>query len=347
MKKINFIPSVSIVIASYNSDRTIERTLKSIRMQKYPQEKLEIILADGGSKDNTREIAAKYNVKFISIDPKKQNAEYNKSVGLHKAKNELVAFIDHDNVLPHSLWMKKMVLPLSIDPDIVGVETLRYHYDPTTSLLDRYFALFGAGDPLVWYLGRADRLSYVYDTYRLSGKAVDAGDYYKAQFTIENMPTIGANGFMVRREVLIRNAQTSPGKYFDMDVNIDLILKGFNTYAFTKDSILHLTGYGNVWAFLKRRMLFIGQYNRGKDSKGKRVRRYGILSKKGVLRLGLSILICATFVIPTIDAIRGYRKIPDVAWFLHPFLCFAIVSIYSWVIVKSTFKRYAKKFLAS
>ena len=83
--------------------------------------------------------------------------------------------IDHDNVLPHDLWFQNMVQPFLEHKDVIGVETLRYHYDPHASLLDRYFALFGAGDPLVWYLGKADRLSYIYDTYQESGIVKDCG----------------------------------------------------------------------------------------------------------------------------------------------------------------------------
>ena len=30
-----------------------------------------------------------------------------------------------------------------------------------SSLIDRYFGLFGAGDPLAFYLGKSDRLSYM------------------------------------------------------------------------------------------------------------------------------------------------------------------------------------------
>ncbi len=49
----NNLPSISIVIACYNSERTIEQCLNSIRSQRYPQNKIEIIAVDGGSKDNT------------------------------------------------------------------------------------------------------------------------------------------------------------------------------------------------------------------------------------------------------------------------------------------------------
>lgn len=335
------------MIATHNSSRTIGLCLGSIRNQRYPQEKIEIIVADGASKDETKSIASGYNIRWVAVDPSKQSAEYNKATGVSHAKNEILAMIDHDNVLPHDMWFQNMVKPFLEQKDVVGVETLRYHYDPTTSLLDRYFALFGAGDPLVWYLGKADRLSYIYDTYKASGQVKDHGEYYTVRFKPENMPTIGANGFLVRRAILVKYSKTSPGMYFDMDVNVDLILKGYDTFAFVKDSILHLTGYGSVWSFLKRRMLFFGQYQRGLDkTSDKPVRRYGILSTKDIFRLGLSIMICATVVIPLIDSLRGFRKVRDVAWFLHPFLSLSFVAMYSLVIIKSYLIRYAKKVLA-
>ncbi len=345
MKRIS-LPTISIVIATYNSSKTIGLCLKSIRSQEYPRSKIEIIIADGSSEDSTQIIASAYNVRWISVERSKQNAEYNKSIGIQHAKNEILAMIDHDNILPHPKWFYNMVRPFLEDNRIVGVETLRYHYDPSTTLLDRYFALYGAGDPLVWYLGKADRLSYIYDRYKASRDVEDHESYYLVRFKQENMPTIGANGFLVRRKILIKHAKVSPGMYFDMDVNIDLILNGYNMYAFVKDSILHLTGYGSVWYFLKRRMLFIGQYQRGRDkSSDKPVRRYGILSTKDIFRLGISILICATIIIPLIDSLRGFRKVRDIAWFLHPFLALSFVVLYSWVIMKRSFLLYAKKIL--
>ncbi|MFZ5845215.1 MAG: glycosyltransferase [Patescibacteria group bacterium] len=338
--------SISIVIATYNSSRTIKRCLQSISAQIYPQNKIEIIVADGGSTDDTLEIARQFGAKIISVDPHKQNAEYNKSIGIQEARNEILLMLDHDNVLPHSRWLTNLVQPLLAHQDVIGVETLRYHYDPTTTILDRYFALFGAGDPLVWYLGRADRLSYIYDHYTLAGTATDYGSYYLVRFSPDFIPTVGANGFLVRRKILMKYAQAAPGKYFDIDVNADLIRNGFNTYAFVKDSVLHLTGYGNVWNFLKRRMLFLSQYRfGGKGLALKKVRRYGGLSSKDFLRLAWAVLVCLTFVIPLYHSFCGWRKIHDKAWFLHPILCFGFVVIYSWVIIRHQFRVYVQKIL--
>lgn len=335
--------SVSIVIASYNSERTIGFCLESVRSQVYPKDKIEIIIADGNSRDNTRNIAKNYGAKIIPVDPKKQNAEYNKSIGIQKAKGEIILMLDHDNIMPHKMWLATMINPLLKHAEVVGVETLRYHYDPDTTLLDRYFALFGAGDPLVWYLGKADRLSYIYDDYNLLGSATDYGDYYLVRFSPVSIPTIGANGFAVRRKILMKHAKADPGEYFDMDVNVDLIKKGYNTYAFVKDSILHLTGYGSIWYFLKRRLLFVSQYHMGEKSAAlKSARRYKVFEKKDIWRLIWFIIISLTIVVPLYDSFRGWRKIRDKAWFLHPFMCFSFVVMYSFVVIKHCLFQFIK-----
>ena len=85
MKNI-MLPTISVVIATHNSSRTIGRCLQSIRSQRYPQDRIEIIIADGASTDTTRDIVSAYNVNWFAVDPTKQSAEYNKATGISHAK---------------------------------------------------------------------------------------------------------------------------------------------------------------------------------------------------------------------------------------------------------------------
>lgn len=332
-------PSITVVIATFNSENTLEKCLKSVRSQNYPQEKIDIILSDGGSSDNTFKIAKDFNASIISVPPHLQNAEYNKGVAVRRAKGDLLLMIDHDNVLPHDEWITKMLEPLIADDEIVAVETLRYNYNPKASLLDRYFALFGAGDPLAFYLGKADRLSFIYDTYNLFGKSKDMGRYYVVRFKPDKIPTLGANGFLIRRKTLVNNAMVDENHFFHIDVNVDLIRKGFNKYAFIKDDIVHLTGYKNMSSFLYRRKLFMEQFH----IKNHLSRRYSVYMSKDKLKLLVFILYALTFLKPVYDSVRGYIKIHDLAWFLHPILSFTLFSIYFYVILKTKLILYGKK----
>lgn len=334
------LPRISIVTPTFNSTRTISDMLQSVRSQSYPQDKIEIIICDGGSKDGTVLIAKRYGARVHKIDPKKQNAEYNKAVGISYATGDIIAMVDHDNILPHNQWLRNMVQPFLDRADIIGVETLRYTHELSGSLLDRYFALFGSGDPIVWYLGKTDRLSYMYDRYCLAGTVIKTKPYYVVRFTEDTMPTIGANGFFVRRKALMNYAYVRPGDYFDMDVNIDLITSGYDTYAFVNDGILHKTGYGSIWYYFKRRMLFMRQYhvNKAPVSVG---RRFHMVSGRNIFRLVWAIIASISIIVPLFESIRGWLKVRDRAWFLHPLMALGFVFIYAWVIIEHHARRYA------
>lgn len=330
----NSLLSISIIIATFNSERTLELCLKKVKEQNYPQDKIEIILADGGSKDRTLEIAKKYKVKVLNVDPEKQNAEYNKGVGLAAAKNEIVLFLDHDNIIPHREWLKHIISPFLEDKEIIGVEPLRFHYDRKMTLLDRYFSLLGGSDPVVYYLGKDSHLSWAFDKYNLLGRAKDRGTYYAVEFSREQIPALGGNGAAMRRRILLEESKSDPDNFIHTDVVADLIRSGHNKYGIIKDTIIHLTN-NKIFPFLKRRKYFIEKYQFEDMNK----RRYHIYdSRKDKMKLIKYIIFSSTFIIPTLEALRGFYKVRDYAWFLHPFMCFAFLVIYPAAVIKGGMK---------
>src|SRR5580692_5338327 len=53
------LPFVSIAMPSYNEEPYIEECLRSLLGQDYPADRMEILVADGGSQDRTREIVTR------------------------------------------------------------------------------------------------------------------------------------------------------------------------------------------------------------------------------------------------------------------------------------------------
>lgn len=53
------LPFVTIAMPSYNEERHIEACLRSVLAQTYPADRMEVLVADGGSLDHTREIVAR------------------------------------------------------------------------------------------------------------------------------------------------------------------------------------------------------------------------------------------------------------------------------------------------
>ncbi len=95
-------PLISIIIPTYNEPvKNLENTLKYIINNNYPKEKLEIIIVDDGSKNNSCEIVykkyKKYNIKLY----KKPNGgpASAKNYGIKKAKGELIGTIDSDTFM--------------------------------------------------------------------------------------------------------------------------------------------------------------------------------------------------------------------------------------------------------
>lgn len=331
------LPSVSCVIATYNSSESITECLISVFSQNYPSDRLEVIIIDGGSKDSTLEILKNFKARIYKIPPEYQEAEYNKGAGALHAKNEQILFIDADNVLPHKNWLKEMIKPLIENKDIIGSEILRFHYNPKDPVLDRYFALLGGVDPVPYYLGKDSKLSYAFDKYNLLGEAEDMGDYYLVKLASKRIPVIGANGFILRRK-FFKKINVSPENFFHTDINYDLIQKGFNTYAFVKGDIIHLkkTKISYFIKFLLRRKKIMETQYFERIKK----RRYAVfIPETDTIYLLIYIIYSLTFVKPTFDAIRGFMKVPDVAWFLHPIVCFSYLFVYSWAVTARIIKK--------
>ena len=59
------IPKISIITISFNSEKTIEETIKSVVSQNYAN--LEYVIIDGGSTDSTLKIVEKYRNKIATV----------------------------------------------------------------------------------------------------------------------------------------------------------------------------------------------------------------------------------------------------------------------------------------
>lgn len=93
---MNSLPTISIVTPSYNQGNFIEETIRSVLLQCYP--KLEYIIIDGGSTDNTLEIIRKYEPwisYWVSEPDRGQSHALNK--GFSKATGEILAWINSDD----------------------------------------------------------------------------------------------------------------------------------------------------------------------------------------------------------------------------------------------------------
>src|SRR5882757_5196163 len=114
-------PKVSFLIPTLNAAGILENCLQSIRRQDYPQTQIEIICADGGSRDATRELAAKHGARMQ--DNPRRGYDSGKCVALAEATGEFVAFVDADNELTHPDFLSQAVTALQRHPEALGLES--------------------------------------------------------------------------------------------------------------------------------------------------------------------------------------------------------------------------------
>ena len=91
-------PKISIITPSYNQGVYIERTIKSVLDQPYPN--LEYFIQDGGSKDDTKKIIRQYESKLSGWASKKDNGQSHAiNLGLGKTNGEIMAWLNSDDLL--------------------------------------------------------------------------------------------------------------------------------------------------------------------------------------------------------------------------------------------------------
>ncbi|MFA5866570.1 MAG: glycosyltransferase family 2 protein [Actinomycetota bacterium] len=315
-------PSISIIIPTLNSDRTLDACLDSIKDQDYPKDLVEILVADAGSSDKTLEILKKHGVDKI-LPNLLITGEAGKAVGVEAASNEVIALLDSDNILDGRDWLTRMVAPFN-DSVIVGSEPLYYSYRKEDTLINRYCALLGMNDPLCLYLGNYDRFSQL--TGKWTGMKIDViqkDSYLQVELNSRNIPTIGANGFLVRRDLLVETAYRP--YLFDIDVVHQLVESGKTRFAKVDIGIIHV--------FADRTRDFVGKQRRRINDylyfKKQDMRSYPWqkTNKKGLVKFILATVLTFPLIF---SALRGYMRIRDRAWFFHIVACWLTLLIYAW-----------------
>lgn len=123
-KKLRKFPLVSIVIPAYNEGNNIIRTLVSLIRLNYPKNKLEILVVNDGSKDNTRELVEdfiaenkKYDINLINKKNEGKGAALNDA--LRSAKGEFFVCLDADSIVTKDALLK--IMPHFTDDNIAVV----------------------------------------------------------------------------------------------------------------------------------------------------------------------------------------------------------------------------------
>jgi glycosyltransferase involved in cell wall biosynthesis len=110
------MPSVSVVVATYDQARWLEETIESVRAQTYAD--WELIVADDGSTDGTAGLVGRFRddarIRYLPGAHAERAAARNR--GLAAATGELVAFLDADDTW-HPDKLARQVAALAAAPE--------------------------------------------------------------------------------------------------------------------------------------------------------------------------------------------------------------------------------------
>jgi glycosyltransferase involved in cell wall biosynthesis len=314
-------PGVSVVVPTLNAEKYLDECLAALCDQAYPRDRLEIVLVDAGSNDATLDIARRHGVDQILPNPLR-TGEAGKAVGVKAARHELVCMVDSDNIVVGRDWLDRMVEPFA-DPDVISSEALRWEYRRQDHFINRYQALTGINDPLALFVGNYDRFS------ELTGRWTDypyesesRGCWEKVTLHPRFVPTMGANGYIVRREAF--DVVAVDDYLFDIDFVHDLVAAGHRTVARVDVAVRHY--------FCDSVRRFYRKTRRRTDdffyfsTQGRRSYPWTSRQRAGVANFVLSCVL----VLPLLGQIaRGMRRRPDPAWLFHLPACWMTLGVYA------------------
>lgn len=143
LRKLQYEPFVTIIIAAYNEEANISSKLNNTLALDYPREKMEIIVASDGSTDGTDGIVSSFvaeGVQLLQQQPRKgKTAAQNKAVKL--AKGDIIIFSDANTIYKEDA-IKNIVSNFS-DPEVGCVGGNVYHISDLENPID-------AGGGLYW-----------------------------------------------------------------------------------------------------------------------------------------------------------------------------------------------------
>ncbi len=120
--KLAKYPAVTIIVPSFNEEKTIYRTIRSLLALNYPKEKIQILLIDDGSTDGTWSVIQKFaKYSNIKIFHKENGGKYTAlNLGLMHTKTNFVGCLDADSVADRES-LARIMSYFEKDPSVMAV----------------------------------------------------------------------------------------------------------------------------------------------------------------------------------------------------------------------------------
>lgn len=315
-------PLLTIITPTLNNESMLDDFLKTIKNQDLPAKSYEHLIVDGGSKDNTLKIAQKYHTKILKN--KKVLAEYAVTLGMKKARGNLLMILAVDNFLEQKNALSTII-------DIFKNKKIyaafpKQDSDSSDSIWSWYANTFT--DPFSHFVygdaANSRTFSKIYKT-EFSNSVFDIYDYNSHK----NLPMIAfAQGFVLRASFDRDDADEAD----DCMPIVRMIRKQKKIAYIHSISVYHHT-INNLRHFIKKQrwasLNALSNKNYGVSH------RVHYLSPQQRFRKKIWPLYALSIIFPSFYA--GYYLFRDreALWLMHPLMCFisALSSIYAVLLI--------------
>jgi len=117
MQAIDVQQLTTIIIPARNEEQFLPKALHAVQLLNYERGKIEIIVVNNGSTDNTKEIAETYGAKVVDVTTATVGKLRN--IGAQSAQGEILAFLDADCV-PSQDWLRNACALLAKEDCVTG-----------------------------------------------------------------------------------------------------------------------------------------------------------------------------------------------------------------------------------
>ncbi len=308
------LPKVSCVIPTLNAGAILGLCLDAIRGQDYPQDRIEILVADGGSTDETIDLAKSHQA--VLVENPKRIAEAGKQAAIARMTGDYVLFVDADNELASPDFIRLAVRALQSFPEALGVESY-YLPSPRMSSFCVYLTrTMHIGDPVAWMMS----VNPV-----LQGRD---GEVERWTFPPGSKAfPLGANGFVYRRETLMLGRPAD--NFEDTQVALRIANAGRTTWLRLRGRGVRHYLVGGLWDFLrKRRRQTYHFLSRRHHAKGT-----SWTDMQPSVPPWLALLYCVSVFGPLWHTARGIWRTGDWHWLWHLIACPASVAGLAWGVI--------------
>jgi glycosyltransferase involved in cell wall biosynthesis len=280
-----------------NAGALLDNCLQSITRQTWPRDRYEIILADAHSRDETREIARRYQATVLDDDGR--DMEEGKRLALAHASGDYIVFVDADNELTHPDYLELAVTALDKNPQALGVESYYLPSSKMSSFCAYLTHRLHISDPLSWLMTTRPVLLQ------------RQGDVERWTLPHESCSyPLGANGFVFRRRDL--QSVGADEQFQDTHVALRLMQQGQREWLRIQGRGVHHYYVQTLWGFIKKRRRAIAHYLNVRQDTDQ-----SWLKQKPPIPLWLAALYCATMVGPIYHALAGLVRDRDLRWLWH------------------------------